>query len=85
VIDKEFDELEDFSTKSIVQAVEKLIHKTKTNPAPEYKEVNQKLYKFPSYLRRATIAAAFGKMKSQRSNYKKWSEAKEQAFSAAYS
>ncbi len=77
VIDNEFDDLSDISTKSIVSAVEKLIHTTKSNPLPKYKEFNQRFYKFPSYFRRSAIATAFGKVKSYRSNYKNWLKEKE--------
>ncbi|WNS78852.1 hypothetical protein RRU94_02585 [Domibacillus sp. DTU_2020_1001157_1_SI_ALB_TIR_016] len=52
VIDKEFDDTEHLTTKSIVPAVEKLIHATKSNPLPKYKEFNERFYKFPSYFRR---------------------------------
>lgn len=72
VIDKEFNDVHEISTKSIVPAVEKLIHITKSNPSPKYKEFNNRFYKFPSYFRRSVIATAFGKVKSYRSNYQNW-------------
>ena len=81
VIHQEFDDTDERSTKSIVPAVEKLIHLTKTNPSPKYKEFNQRFYKFPSYFRRNVIATAFGKVKSYRSNYQNWLEEKEIALS----
>ncbi|MEM1503741.1 transposase [Domibacillus sp. 8LH] len=74
VIDKEFDHTDGLTTKSIVPAVEKLIHATKSNPLPKYKEFNERFYKFPSYFRRSAIASAFGKVKSFRSNYQNWEE-----------
>jgi putative transposase len=74
VIDKEFDSIGHLSTKSLVTAVEKLIHTTKNNPNPKYKEFNQRFHKFPSYFRRGAIASAFGKVKSYRSNFKNWKE-----------
>jgi putative transposase len=49
IIDKEFDDTESLTTKSIVPAVEKLIHATKSNPQPKYKEFNDRFHKFPSY------------------------------------
>ncbi|WP_255259860.1 hypothetical protein [Lentibacillus sp. CBA3610] len=76
VIDNEFVNLDDYTTNSIVPAVEKLIHTTKSNPHPKYREFNTRFYKFPSYFRRGVIAAAFGKVKSFRSNYKNWEEEK---------
>ena len=77
VIQHEFNSVEDISTKSIVPAVEKLIHTTKSNPLPKYIEFNQRFYKFPSYFRRSAIATAFGKVKSYRSNYQNWLNEKE--------
>ncbi|WP_456275263.1 RNA-guided endonuclease TnpB family protein [Bacillus sp. AK128] len=77
VIDKEFDDVNNISTKSVVPAVEKLIHITKSNPLPKHKEFNERFYKFPSYFRRSAIAAAFGKVKSYRSNYRNWEAEKE--------
>ncbi|MGG4509607.1 transposase [Heyndrickxia sporothermodurans] len=81
VIDKEFDHLDSISTKTIVPAVEKLIHVTKSNPQPKYPEFNLLFYKFPSYFRRSAIAFAFGKIKSYRSNLKNWEEEKKMALS----
>lgn len=49
---------------------EKLVHTTKYNTA-KY-DFDAKFYKFPSYLRRAAIQAAFGAVSSYRSNYKNW-------------
>ncbi|MFD3449970.1 hypothetical protein ACFDTO_35940 [Microbacteriaceae bacterium 4G12] len=79
VIDEEFGDLSQFSTKDMVTLVEKLIHATKSNPNPKYKEFNQKFHKFPSYFRRTAIAAAFGKVQSFCSNYQNWWEEKQQA------
>lgn len=81
VIDKEFEELHDYSSKDMVRLVERLIHKTKSNPFPNYIEFNETFHKYPSYLRRGTIADAFGIVKSYRSNYKNWLEEKKLAFS----
>lgn len=76
VIEKEFDNLDDATTKTIVPAVEKLIHTTKSNPLPKYREFNSLFYKLPCYFRRAAIASAFGKVKSFRSNFRHWEEEK---------
>ncbi|GIN58526.1 hypothetical protein J8TS2_28450 [Lederbergia ruris] len=81
VIDKEFDDLECFSSSSIVAPVEKLIHTTKTNPSPKYTEFNRDFHKFPSYFRRSAIATALGKVKSYRSNYRNWESEREMALS----
>ncbi|MCM3791073.1 RNA-guided endonuclease TnpB family protein [Domibacillus indicus] len=81
VIDKEFDDIKGLTTKSIVPAVEKLIHATKSNPLPKYKEFNERFYKFPSYFRRSAIASAFGKVKSFRSNYQNWEKEQKYALS----
>ncbi|MRH45178.1 transposase, partial [Aquibacillus halophilus] len=64
VIETEFDTIDDFQAKSIVAAVEKLIHRTKSNPTPKYREFNTRFYKLPCYFRRGAIASAFGKVKS---------------------
>ncbi|WNS78912.1 hypothetical protein RRU94_02905 [Domibacillus sp. DTU_2020_1001157_1_SI_ALB_TIR_016] len=82
VIDKEFDNTDDLTTKSIVPAVEKLIHATKSNPQPKYKEFKDRFYKFPSYFRRSAIASAFGKVKSFRSNYQNWEKEQKYALYA---
>ncbi|WP_257009867.1 transposase [Evansella halocellulosilytica] len=76
IIEKEFDHLDDMTTKSIVPLVEKLIHTTKSNPLPKYREFDSLFYKFPSYFRRGAIATAFGKVKSYRSHYRNWEEEK---------
>ncbi|WP_050179717.1 RNA-guided endonuclease TnpB family protein [Domibacillus robiginosus] len=81
VINKEFNDTERLTTKSIVPAVEKLIHATKSNPLPKYKEFNERFYKFPSYFRRSAIASAFGKVKSFRSNYQNWEKEQKYALS----
>lgn len=52
--------------------VEKLIHHTAKNPQPKYEDFNVLFPKYPSYLRRATIASAYGKWSSWRSNYLNW-------------
>jgi putative transposase len=52
---------------------------TKNNPLPNYNEFHQRFYKFPSYLRRAAIACALGKIKSYRFNFQNWLEEKELA------
>lgn len=52
--------------------VEKLIHHTAKNPKPKYEDFNVLFPKYPSYLRRATIASAYGKWSSWRSNYLNW-------------
>lgn len=48
--------------------VENLIHATKNNPTPKYKDFDTKFYKFPSYLRRCAIDSAIGSVSSYISN-----------------
>ena len=48
--------------------VEKLIHSTKQNPNPKYKDFDTMFYKFPSYLRRSAIDSAIGSVSSYMSN-----------------
>lgn len=54
-------------------AVEHLTHSTKARPMVKY-DFGQKFYKFPSYLRRAAIAEAFGIVSSHISNHKNWED-----------
>lgn len=56
-----------------VNAAEKLSVTTKHRPTVKY-DFGKKLYKFPSYLRRAAIAEAFGKVSSYRSSLKNWDD-----------
>ena len=51
--------------------VERLTIRTKNNPRPKY-DFGNKFYKFPSYLRRAAIAEALGKVSSYKSNLANW-------------
>ncbi len=56
-----------------VNAMEHLCVRTKKNPEPRYDFTGQ-FYKFPSYLRRAAIAEALGKVSSYESNLAEWEE-----------
>ena len=56
--------------------IESLIHETKLNTNPKYKEFDLRFYKFPSYLRRAAIAKAYGIVSSYRSNLDNWGKGK---------
>lgn len=58
--------------KSRCAALERLIHKTKANPSPRYGYFGKRFYKFPSYLRRAAVEAAFGIVSSFQARYAKW-------------
>lgn len=53
--------------------VETLVHQTKDNPNPKY-DFDSKFYKMPTYLRRAAISEAIGKVSSYRSNLANWEE-----------
>lgn len=53
-------------------AVERLIHVTTANPSPRYQYFNRNFPKFPSYLRRAIIAAVIGQVSSFVTRYHKW-------------
>ena len=50
-----------------------LIHSTKTNKA-KYEEFDKLFPTFPTYLRRAAVAQAIGKVSSYRSNYRNWED-----------
>lgn len=54
-----------------VRTVEKLTHRTTGNPVPKY-EFDKNFPKFPSYMRRASIMEALGKVSSYKSNYANW-------------
>lgn len=68
-------EWSDISNKKGNQAqmmyVESLCHKTKANPFPKY-DFDRNFYKMPSYIRRASIAEAIGKVSSYQSNLASW-------------
>ena len=51
--------------------VEQLSHRTKNRLVTPY-DFSEKFYKFPSYLRRAAINEAIGKVSSYKSNYSNW-------------
>jgi len=53
------------------RAIECVIHHTKSNPCPKY-DFDSRFGKFPSYLRRAAITEAVGKVSSYKSNYANW-------------
>jgi IS605 OrfB family transposase len=61
------------NSSNAVCVTEPLTVETKHNPYPKYNFTRQ-FYKFPSYLRRAAIAEAFGTVSSYRSNLKNWEE-----------
>lgn len=64
------DELRAASSKCF--AVECLFHATRDHPSPRYALVDRMFHKFPSYLRRAAIEAAFGAVSSFVANYARW-------------
>ena len=72
--------LEEWDTLSLLDGrtknnyAECLIHTTKANPDAKYKNFDKKFYKMPSYLRRAAISEAMGKVSSYKSNLKNWEE-----------
>ena len=53
------------------RVIENTIHHTKTNSCPKY-DFDSRFGKFPSYLRRAAISEAIGKVSSYKSNYANW-------------
>ncbi|MBP5427181.1 MAG: transposase [Clostridiales bacterium] len=53
------------------RAIECFIHYTRDNTNPKY-DFDQRFGKFPSYLRRAAISEAIGKVSSYKSNYDNW-------------
>lgn len=61
---KEWDVLSTKTAHQKLLYMEQLCHQTKKNPNIAYKTFDQKFYKFPSYLRRAAITEAIGKVSS---------------------
>ena len=59
-----------------LRKMEILTHRTKNNPEPKY-DFGKDFYKFPSYLRRAAIAEALGKVSSYESNLTLWEKTHE--------
>lgn len=51
--------------------IDKLVHSTKNHEA-KYPDFDKLFYKYPSYLRRATITVAIGAVSSYRSNLANW-------------
>ena len=77
IIDKEWVNLVEIKfTKRKYNFIESLIHETKLNPNPKYKEFDLSFYKFPTYLRRAAVAKAYGIVSSYRSNLDNWEKEK---------
>lgn len=55
------------------KAIEDLVHLTRSNLRSKY-DFDSKFYKFPSYMRRAAITEAIGKVSSYKSSYANWEE-----------
>ena len=73
VVNNEWDDIKELTSKKAMMYIEKQIHKTSKNLDPKY-DFDSKFYKFPSYLRRNAIATAIGKIKSYKSNLVNWEE-----------
>ena len=71
---KEWDSLMGLSSKRQLSYMEKLSHSTKANPTPAYDIISKdhRLYKLPSYLRRAAINKALGDVSSYMSRKARW-------------
>ena len=76
VVLEEWDQIKDIKKANRqMRVIERAVHCTKKNPAPKY-DFDFHFCKFPSYLRRAAIIAAIGKVSSYRSNHARWEKAK---------
>lgn len=73
VVDENWDAVKSITTGSLEQQryIDKLVHSTKNHEA-KYPDFDKLFYKYPSYLRRATITAAIGAVSSYRSNLANW-------------
>lgn len=69
------------SSKDRLTYVEKLIHATKNNPAPAYPLFDKRLYKLPSYYRRAAINFVVGAYSSYISSLKEYNKNRYEAIS----
>ena len=58
-------------------AMEKLVHHTKDNPNPIYKDFDTIFYKMPSYVRRACIRQAVGNVQSHETRCDEYYEKRE--------
>lgn len=54
------------------QLIERATHATSKRPVVEFPEFDREFHKFPSYLRRAAISAAIGKVASYKSLVERW-------------
>lgn len=71
VILKEWVVFEELTGNSCIRLAEELTNPTKKRPCVKY-DFSKDFYKFPSYLRRAAIMEANGKVSSYKSNYENW-------------
>ena len=53
------------------RSLELLVHASRTS-LPKYPEFDEQFYKYPSYLRRATISEALGAVSSYRAAFARW-------------
>ncbi|MGF6990083.1 IS605 OrfB family transposase [Lachnospiraceae bacterium PM6-15] len=77
VADKEWASFQEVSSSMYrLRLMEEFAHRTAKRPSPKYcfEEAGKVFYKFPSYLRRAAINEALGKVSSYRSNLDNWEQ-----------
>ena len=75
VVQEEWENLRDVKGPWKMTVIERTVHRTKNNPSPKH-DFDAGFYKFPSYLRRAAINEAIGKVSSYRSNLERWEKDK---------
>ena len=75
VVFRYWDEIKDMSQGTQKRDhIDDYIHATKQNPKPKYKKFDEQFYKMPSYIRRAAITDAIGKVSSYKSNLANWEQ-----------
>lgn len=67
-----WNEIKDLNVKKALPVIEQLIHATKENPHPKFKDFDKKFYKCPCYLRRAAISNVIGHIRSHYTHLEKW-------------
>jgi IS605 OrfB family transposase len=72
----ELEKLSSLKSKEKNNFIERLFHKTETNPNPKYSDFNHLFPNFPSYFRRTAIQDSIGIIQSFNSRFEEWNNDK---------